>query len=76
MARADERVNEHLARHLQTHAEATAVGPSSSGGASSSSGSAAPGVVAQAQGEQGELADQVGSASAGAHPAPEANPEH
>eukprot|EP00969_Alexandrium_andersonii_P278737 12319392-Alexandrium_andersonii.AAC.1 len=76
MARADERVNEHLARHLQIHAGASAVAPSSSGGASSSSGSAAPVVATQAQGEQGELAGQVGSARADAHRAPEAKPEH
>eukprot|EP00969_Alexandrium_andersonii_P017749 776536-Alexandrium_andersonii.AAC.1 len=60
MARADERVNEHLARHLQTRVEAEASAAPRSGGASSSSSGAAPVGTAQAQGEQGELAGQAG----------------
>eukprot|EP00969_Alexandrium_andersonii_P364138 15463499-Alexandrium_andersonii.AAC.1 len=66
MARADERVNEHVARQVQGQVEAAAAAAAAprSGGASSSGGGAAPARAAQAQGEQGELPGQAEPASA------------
>eukprot|EP00969_Alexandrium_andersonii_P308832 13649082-Alexandrium_andersonii.AAC.1 len=59
MARADERVNEHLAQQVQARVEAEASAAPRPGGASPSSGGAAPARAALAQGEQGELAGQA-----------------
>eukprot|EP00969_Alexandrium_andersonii_P103486 4566390-Alexandrium_andersonii.AAC.1 len=53
MARADERVNGHLARQVQIQVEAAAASAPHSGGASSSSGGVAPVRAAPAQGGQG-----------------------
>eukprot|EP00969_Alexandrium_andersonii_P057360 2528504-Alexandrium_andersonii.AAC.1 len=66
MARADERVNERIAREVQNRVKAgAAVAPRP--GAASSSGS----TPADAQGEQGEQPGQAEPAFAGAHPAPD-----
>eukprot|EP00969_Alexandrium_andersonii_P200135 8840863-Alexandrium_andersonii.AAC.1 len=59
MARADERVNEHLARQAQVQVEAAAAAAPHSGGASSSSGGAAPVRAAPTQGGQGGQAGQA-----------------
>eukprot|EP00969_Alexandrium_andersonii_P190630 8421440-Alexandrium_andersonii.AAC.1 len=71
MARADERVHEHLARQAQTRVEAEASAAPRPGGVSSSSGGVAPARAAPAQGEQGELAGQAEPAFAGVRPATE-----
>eukprot|EP00969_Alexandrium_andersonii_P151089 6680471-Alexandrium_andersonii.AAC.1 len=53
MARADERVNEHLARQVQIQVAAAAATAPQPGAASSSAGGVAPARVVPAQGERG-----------------------
>eukprot|EP00969_Alexandrium_andersonii_P107179 4727521-Alexandrium_andersonii.AAC.1 len=60
MARADERVNEHLARQVQNRVEA---------GAAVAPHPIAPARIALAQGEQGELVGRAEPAFAGVSPA-------
>eukprot|EP00969_Alexandrium_andersonii_P271384 11994936-Alexandrium_andersonii.AAC.1 len=66
MARADERVNERLARAVQNRVESGAAVAPRLGAASSSGGR-----PAEAQGEQGKHSGQAETAFAGAHPAPD-----
>eukprot|EP00969_Alexandrium_andersonii_P031749 1387579-Alexandrium_andersonii.AAC.1 len=58
MARADERVNERLAREVQGRVEAAAAVVPRPEAASSSGSMPAPARVAPAQGEQGEQSGQ------------------
>eukprot|EP00969_Alexandrium_andersonii_P194054 8572322-Alexandrium_andersonii.AAC.1 len=66
MARADERVNERLARELQSRVEAGAATAPRPEAASSSSSR-----PAESQGEQGEQAGSAEPAFAGVRPAPD-----
>eukprot|EP00969_Alexandrium_andersonii_P351321 15435181-Alexandrium_andersonii.AAC.1 len=59
MARADERVNERLAREVQSRVEAVAAVVPRPEVASSSGGGSGPVRAAPAQGESGELSGQA-----------------
>eukprot|EP00969_Alexandrium_andersonii_P160619 7097112-Alexandrium_andersonii.AAC.1 len=62
MARADERVNERLAREVQSQVEAAAAVAPRPEAAASSGGRPVPARVAPAQGEQGGQSGQAGPA--------------